>query len=155
MKSLSELIGIYRALLNNMWDQLQGFALGNTGDSFLDDWKQSNWELIVESNLCEEERVFLEPYGEGADYYGESSRIIQPEALPTHAVYCQSEKSVIDRLTGTPIFIPKEGLPLECFVALREGWYYEEPPFDCVLIMKDDEQLVFKIEDIRFVLTKI
>ena len=155
MKPLDELIEIFRALLNSFWMKMQVFATDVEGESMLNDWKQANWELIVESNLFQEEDLHLEPYGEGADYYGDSSRIIRPEALPTHAVCCQSESEVTDLLTGNMVVFPREGFPIECFVTLRDGWYYEEPPFDCVLIIKGKEQLVVRIEDVNFELIRI
>ena len=136
MKSLNELIDIFRALLNTSWAQLQVFTKDVEGECLVSDWKQFNWELIVENNLFQGENFFLEPYGEGADYYGYSSRILLPDALPTHAIYCHCENEVTDLLTGNSVTSPSEGYLLECFVAIRDGWYYEEPPFDCVLIVK-------------------
>lgn len=154
MKTLDKLIDIYRALLNAFWEKMQIFVSEEDGDALLNDWKQANWELIVECNLYSEGRVFLQPYGEGADYYGESSRILRPDALPTHSVCCVSIKNVADRLTGNPVIFPQNGLPIECFVTVQEGWYFEKSPFDCVLILKDDEQLVIGVEDVNFILVK-
>lgn len=154
MSNIVELIDIYRNLLNSVWVEIRGLAKDVEGESLLNDWKQANWELVVEANLSQKE-IFLEPYGEGADFYGDSSRIIRPDALPTHAVCCYSEKHVTDRLSGNQISFPIEGFELECFVSMRDGWYYEEPPFEGVLVVHDDEQLVFQINDINFGLRKI
>ncbi|MFH2122372.1 MAG: hypothetical protein ABIJ50_02670 [Pseudomonadota bacterium] len=155
MKSLDELIDIFRALLNNCWIKIQIFKTDVEGEYLLNDWKQFNWELIVENNLFQRRDFYLEPYGEGADYYGDSSRILRPEALPTHTVCCHSENEVIDLLTGNMVTFSSEGLPLECFVAIRDGWYFEEPPFDCILIIKDRKQLVVRIKDINFKLLRL
>ncbi len=154
MKTLAELIDIYRALLNAMWEKINSLANNIEGDSLLNDWKQVNWELIVEQNLPVGETTLLQPYGEGADFYGDSSRIIYPEALPTHAVSCCSQNGAVDQITGNSISFPTEGFELDCFVTIREGWYFEEPPFDCVLVFDNDDQFVFLIENVTFNLKK-
>jgi len=152
MKSLNELLDLYRALLNDSWLKLQVFATDIEGEYMLNDWKQFNWELIVECHLNQKEKLYLEPYGEGADYYGDSSRILQPEAIPTHAIFCQSETDVVDKLTGNKISLSEGGLPIECFVAYCDGWYYEKPPFDCVLIITGQQQIVVNLKDVNFTL---
>ncbi len=118
----------------------------------MNDWKQANWELIVECNLYIGENVFLLPYGEGADYYGKSSRILRPKAIPTHSVNCVGTKDIIDQLTGNSVLFPKNGLPLECFVTIKDGWYFEIPPFDYALILMDNDQIVISLKDVKFIL---
>jgi hypothetical protein len=126
------------------------------GEGLLHDWKQVNWELIVEQNIMPiGEKFFLQPYGEGADFYGDSSRIIRPEAVPTHAVSCCSKNGAVEQLTGKSISFPIDGFEIDCFVTIRKKWYFEEPPFDCVLVLDNENEFVFLIEDVTFGLKKI
>lgn len=155
MKNLDELINIYRSLLNTFWGNIAVFASEDDGEGILNDWKQANWELIVECNLYSGGPVFVQPYGEGADYYGKSSRILNPEALPTHNINCLGKDKAVDLLTGNPVAFPKNGFPLECFVTIKDGWYYEAPPFDCVLILKEEDQFVISLEEVKFILSGI
>jgi hypothetical protein len=155
MDILPRLIETYRYLLNSFWDKASEVSQGAGGGDWLNDWKQANWELIVESGLASGSPVFLLPYAEGADYYGASSRVFRPEALPTHAVCCVKCGDACDLLTGDPVVFPPGGFQFECFVTMRDGWYYEEPPFDCVLILLDDGEIVLPIDAVGFRLAEV
>ena len=155
MNNLAELIAVFRDMLNSMWLRMIKVTEDTDENSLLDDWKQANWELIVESNLEGDAPIYLQPYGSGADFYGDSCRILRPEALPTHAVHCFSRHSVRDKLTGNSLNIPLDGFPVECFVAIRDGWYYEEPPFDHVLVLNEDQQLVIALEEVNLDLARV
>ncbi len=153
MKSskLAQSIFIFRELLNAMWEEMSNL-IGEVDDNYLlDDWKQANWELIVEGST--DTFIFLQPYGSGADYYGDSSRILRPESLPTHEVHCFCSQPLKDRLTGKLISLPDTGFPFELFVTMRDGWYYEEPPFDCLLVINNKEEIVIGLDEVGFALT--
>jgi hypothetical protein len=155
MEQINKLITVYRELLNKMWSTIKELEDEPNIDELMNDWKQANWEIIVESNLKNTNKIYLQPYGEGADYYGDSSRILSPNELPTHAVHCNTITGAKDLLTDNKIEFPSNGYQLENFVTMKNDWYYEEPPFDCVLILDNKNQYIFKLEDIYFTVEKI
>lgn len=53
---------------------------------FLAEWAQVNWEMVVEAVVARTDKVFIDPYGDGADCNGASSRIWMPDAASTHVV---------------------------------------------------------------------
>ena len=88
----------------------------NDTQELLDDWKQANWEVIVEFRLKYLKLIdgFIDVYGNGADCNGASSRVFLPDALPTSAV--QIKPNYIFHSFGT----------------LNNGYFIQEPPFDYV-----------------------
>ncbi len=148
--TLFQLLEKYRTLLSGFWLDAKAIAEVAGGDEWLNDWMQANWELIVEGGLHSASSVTLVPYGEGADFYGSSSRILRPEATPTHAVRGRPFTDAVEALSGQPAVFPPEGLIVECFVTMREDWYYEEPPFDCALFIDNGVERVVPVETIEF-----
>ena len=65
-------------MLETYWGSLQKLSKHDPTGSLKDDWMQANWELIVEG-LLSDGRLVLEPYGEGADCNGASSRVLYPD----------------------------------------------------------------------------
>lgn len=115
----------------------------------LDDWKQANWEILVESLLVPASNTFLEVYGSGADCNGSSSRVWRPEALPTHRIRCQgSTQRTIDVLTGKNVVV--QDLTFDRLVAWKGEKYVEAPPFDHVLLESDDEIFVVRLSELEF-----
>ena len=155
MSDVAKLIENYRSLLNSFWEKAVEVSKHAGGRDWLNDWKEANWELIVEGELAFDSSVVLLPYGEGADYCGGSSRVFRPDALPTHAINCVSNEQVCDLLMKEPVAFPAGGFQLDSLVTMRDGWYYEEPPFDCVLVLIDDQQLVFSSGSVRFELRRL
>lgn len=150
--TLLQLLEMYRTLLSRSWSDANAIAKVAGGDEWLNDWKQANWELMVEGGLGGPSKRTLVLYGEGADFHGASSRILRPEAVPSHAVRGRPTADAVDLLTGEPADFPVEGLILECFVAMRGGWYHEEPPFDCVLFIQDGVESVIPLRSVEFLL---
>ncbi|MBL7134413.1 MAG: hypothetical protein ISS78_09980 [Phycisphaerae bacterium] len=150
MRTLEKRLHAFRSLLNTFFPTVRALAEEVGGEELLNDWKQANWELIVEGGVFPEGGRFLVPYGEGADYYGASSRVFRPEAVSTHAVFCLARRNTKDCITGSLALLPAGGLPLEYFVTIREGWYYEQPPFDCVLVVLDGREVVLQLADVQF-----
>lgn len=149
---LPQLLEKYRALLTSFWQDAIAIAKDAGGEEWLNDWKQANWELIVEGGLRSTSLFALLPYGEGADFNGGSSRILRPEAVSTHAVRARPIAGSIDVLSGQPAVFPAGGLIVECFVTMRDGWHYEEPPFDCVLFLGEGTENVLPVESVEFFL---
>lgn len=158
MDKINFLIMQFLFLLRSFWSQLeQVVKLDKTG-SLKDDWLQANWELIVEGPLREIDIITLEVYGDGADANGDSSRILEPYAIPTHAVYCyqKSGDTILDYLNNVRLKLPTGGLLLDKFVTLgNDGWYYEKPPFDKVLLENNKNEIVVDIKDLEFIVKKV
>jgi hypothetical protein len=150
--TLQQLLEKYRTLLNSFWPDAQAIAKDAGEDEWLNDWMQANWELIVEGGLSPDSSITLEIYGEGADFYGSSSRIPRPQATPTHAVRARPAPNAIDALSGQPAEFPADGLVVESFVTTRNGWYFEEPPFDHVLFNDNGLDKVLSVKQVEFFL---
>ena len=83
----------FREFLNLSWP-VGKRLLASSSEETVGDWLQANWEILVEAPW--RERMpggFLEPYGDGADCNGASSRVWLPDAIPTHRVICTHEKT--------------------------------------------------------------
>ena len=120
----------------------------------VNDWLQANWELLLERRILKRVDEHLEIYGDGADFYGSSSRITDFKAIPTHEirisfltdsgydhlndVHCTGSYFIFDRL-----------------VSFSNNYYFIKPPFSYVLALdKDHTERVFFLEDITFELRK-
>jgi len=124
----------------------------------LSDWAQSNWEMVVEAAISTPAMVFLDPYGDGAEANGASSRIWMPEAKPTHAIHIVSRMRAAvlwDVLSEANRTLPREGFAIDRFVTRSvDGWYEEKPPFDHVLSYIDGSEALFRVEDLEFVVQR-
>jgi hypothetical protein len=140
--------------LSASWTAVSQLASECGNPSLIDDWMQANWEMIVEASLPHD--WILEPYGDGADCYGSSSRVSRADAVPNAAVFCVSaDASVLDLLSGKGRILHHEGEIVDRFVAIVDGWYANEQPFDGVLVDSgDDDPRLYKLQQVRFVARK-
>ncbi|WP_419905269.1 hypothetical protein [Kiloniella sp.] len=125
----------YIQLQSSNWETLTVLSNVDTTGSFLIDWQQANWELLVEGFLGKIGLV-LECYGEGADCNGASSRVLFPEQLPTHKLICTPTENLPlqDHLNDQILSSPNVEITFDRFVTLgSDGWYKEAPPFDKIL----------------------
>lgn len=124
-------------------------------DSSFSDWLQANWELIVESSLLVNSKYnTLEVYGDGADANGASSRILYPSLLPNKKIICIPKNiGIIDYLNKKEI--TDEILEFDRFVSIKEGWYYEELPFDMILTNYCNKEFVVNYHDVEFKLIDV
>lgn len=159
MQDINDVISRFLNLIRDSWPSIEAIANTESIDSFKSDWLQASWELAVEGCLSKtlKENIFIEPYGDGADANGNSSRILDQDALATHSVNCvpKNKQSVFDALNNINFQFLPDGLPLDRFVSMgQDGWYYERPPFDMALIDQDGREMVFKISDLDMILVK-
>ena len=140
----------YVHLLVSFGDRLETISDNDTTGSIKEDWYQANWELIVEGMLsCK--GIVLEPYGDGADCNGASSRVLYPASLPSHNLTCTSSKGVpvYDFLNKRELGRKDGKIVFDRFVSMEEdGWYYEKAPFDMVLGQCAGEDVVVKFSEI-------
>lgn len=110
------------------------------------------WEVLVEAQLCSNSD-YLEPYGDGADFYGKSSRVIYPERLANKKINI----TVIDKVDYfSKRKITIRNLDLLKFVNYNGSEYSVSKPFDFVLCEDSlGNQFLFKLNDIDCSITKI
>ena len=149
---VADAVRAFAATLATSWERLEAIARRTSTGSYLADWAQANWEMIVEGVLPPGED-FLEVYGDGADCNGDSARVCRPEARPTRAVVCVAATDTVDDLLGgAPFALGPGGLPLEELVTMKDGWYAREPPFDCALLVDAGRARVVSTRAIRLTL---
>jgi hypothetical protein len=126
-------------------------------NELLADWAQANWELLVEPHLREQvasRESFLEPYGDGAECNGSSSRVWLPDAMPTHRIVCRQRgtASFHDLLTDRVLEPPIGTVVLfEQFATRADGgWYKVDAPFDCVLGYLGEQEVLIPLEQVAF-----
>lgn len=143
----------FAAFLAGCWDDLSIFFENDTSESMQIDWLQASWELLVEGLLRWPEGLVLEPYGDGADCNGASSRILYPELLATHRVVCRPREGTVvnDLLNKRRLDMTRGSVVFDRFVCIEEnGWYYELPPFDKILGVYRGESVVIGFDNIGF-----
>ena len=160
MRRVNTVISRFLALLCDSWSAVEEIESADSTGSFRIDWLQSTWELAVEGMLRQhvDGMLFLELYGDGADANGSSSRILEPDGYPTHTINClpRASGSALDLLNGVSVDFTATGMPCDRFVTLGDdGWYYERPPFDMVLVDQDDGEMVFQHSDMEFLLVPL
>jgi hypothetical protein len=159
MTRVNETVNAFVTAIAAAWPAVSGLSTElapQSREGFLSDWLQSMWEMLVEAAVSQNGQVFLEVYGDGADCNPRSSRVFQPDALPTGAIHCVAVAgSVLDVLTQTTVDLPDQGCPLDRFVTLDgSGWYTEAPPFDHVLLGSLETEIVVSAADLDFILTE-
>lgn len=150
------LVRKYQRFLIASWD----IVLSDSYDEDLKcDWLQVNWELIVESRLNflmkgSEERINLFHYGDGAA--GEFDRVFIESAKSSHEVRCfpKNGNSFYDLVDQADVVIPNDGFSLYQFVSFKEGWFFQEPPFESVQV-REMENAVFSVDEVEFKLMAI
>jgi hypothetical protein len=141
----------YQNFLTASWEiAFPDSELTDFKDDLKDDWLEANWELIVESHFnMGNERVNLSRYGAGAA--GKFDRVFIENAQETHEVKCFSNKNnvLFDVVDGVNIAVPAEGFTFRRFVTIKNGWYFQETPFDMIQINELDDA-VFSVGQIDF-----
>lgn len=155
MKRVYDVLDNFRGFLSSSWKHIEGYIELDTTGSFKEDWLQSNWEWLVEGQMVNERDFWLESYGDEADAYEDSSRILYPDKRPTHRIAKSSSQSTVrDILTG--LDVPTDGLVFDKFATEKDGWYIESPPFDCVMFLsREGKEYLVKFEDCEFEIQKL
>lgn len=137
------------AFLNISWN----IVCINLNEDDMNDWLQANWEILVESCLGNGKRILLEPYGEGADCNGDSSRVFEPNKIATHRIICRGKNhgQGKDVLKGCDIDLSE--YDFDSFVSWNGEQYAHEPPFEYVLLESDDIAVV-KFNEIEFAIER-
>lgn len=162
MSPLEQALLLFRKMLDSIATHIDELDAMTPHGSYRLDWLQANWEVIVEGAVSMHpdygmQPVFLQVYGEGADYYGSSSRILEPKVTPTHYLRCFPEhgQECRDKLTGEGVESPEEGFSFEEFVSWDGSWFFREPPFDHVVASIGESEAVLPCDGLRFELRKV
>lgn len=148
------LLKVFSKFLVSSWEDLSKLLENDTTGSLKEDWLQANWELLVEGLAGE--GVILEPYGDGADCNGASSRVLYPNRIPSHHIICKplDGHSIYDVLNEQRLDI-QQAIIFDRFVSLgNDGWYYESPPFDKILAGYNGKDVVLDFNAVDFQLKK-
>lgn len=147
MIDLTTPVQAFRQAISCCWSEVVAIELHDVTGSFIDDWLQSTWERLVEAAIPPARRVVLEPYGRGADCNGSSSRVWQPDALPTHKVLVVSATKVplIDLVNSSALNEPQF---MDSLCSLQDGWPTVAEPFDCILLDTNTMATV-KLSDVQ------
>jgi hypothetical protein len=157
---VSVVINQFITFLNNSYDgiaKLVQYIDNERNDIILADkiengYYQFIWEIIVEAQLCTE-GDYLDPYGDGADFYGKSSRVVYPEKAANTKIIV-NVKNNLDYFSQRKT--TSENLDLLKFVSYDGSHYFITKPFDFVLC--EDylgNQFLFKLNEVGFSLEKI
>lgn len=145
---ITDSVEIFRNVIDSSWDFINVLSEKDLTGSFFNDWAQSSWERIVESSIGPDLKVFLEPYGDGADCNIRSSRVWRPEAIPTTDVFARyvGNEELINMVDGSPVH---GKMKLDRFASLRDGWPVVGKPFECAVV-SDDGAVAVSIRDLRY-----
>lgn len=148
----------FATFLSSSWNSVQPLLKNRSytdDEASLYDWIQANWELLIERKILSLNN-YLEPYGQGADFNGSSSRITDIEAIATHTLRVYSKKPVREYLNNQIIDTLSFELIFEEFVTIENHFYTYSPPFDYTLTRdKQGEKRVFHLDDIFFEIKKV
>ncbi|GAB5539565.1 MAG: hypothetical protein Salg2KO_16680 [Salibacteraceae bacterium] len=157
--SLDNAVRSFAKFLNASWEIVIPLLENRSytvNESSISDWIQSNWEILVERKVLEVNE-YLDVYGVGADFNGSSSRITDPDALPSFSVKVWSRPTgseVLDILNDEEISI-NNGDFVE-FVSFQDDFYQREPKFDYVLLEDESgRERVVLLSDVEFKLEEI
>lgn len=145
--NINVLLGFFRLFLESNLAKL----ISRIDDELIDDWLQSNWEILVESQVCKPGTEFLEVYGEGADCNASSSRVWLPDALPTHRILVCLEKDSTNLLTGS-VINKTSNVPIvfDRFVSWDGEYYGYDGSLNSLLADLSGEELLLPIDNIKF-----
>ncbi len=92
----------------------------------INDWYQSNWEILVENPLMNRGIVksVIDVYGDGADCNGSSSRVSLHELQPKQSIHVN------------------DGYIFHSYGTMKNEWYYQEPPFDIIRAEKPNDEIL-------------
>lgn len=154
---IDKAIRIFSNFLNSSWGIVTPLLIERSytsDESSIDDWLQSNWEVLVERKVLALDE-YLESYGNGADFYGISCRMTDIEALPKFSVKIILGNENVKDLLNNEILINVE-FPFDKLVGFKNGFHTNSPPFNYVLIQDDDGiERVLQLESVKFELKKM
>ncbi|MGH1335927.1 MAG: hypothetical protein ACRBFS_07345 [Aureispira sp.] len=150
----------FRDFLKVAWPaflkQLEQIPVSKQEDC-IDDWLQVNWELLVETAICEPLQ-YLWPYGSGGNANGISDRILFSEGVITHAVVCYPKvgehffNAFDNQLVRADLCIWEKFASL----STNKQHYIDGPPFDYVLLSREyNELIIVAVKDVVFKLETV
>lgn len=158
--NINNTIKIFNNYLNSAWKitfPLLKDRFYTSDEESINDWLQANWELLVERKILDANE-YLEVYGDGADFYGSSSRITDIKALPTHRVVANSlNKTQLHDILNNETIEYDKVLVFDRFVGFENEFYTSTPNFDYALLNDENDGIerVVSLDDISYGIQKI
>ena len=156
---IDKAIRVFATFMNKSWEEVNQLLVDRdytSNESSVNDWLQSNWELLIERKVLKINE-YLEVYGDGADFNGASSRITDPNSAANFRIKIKPKigNRVFDILNEEEI-IPSN-LIFDRLVGFRDGFYVLEPEFNFVLFNDEDIGIerVLRLNDVEFVLEEL
>lgn len=149
---------LFRDLICRGWPALLMAQKNDKTGSLKDDWLQASWELFVEGALLQSSKHALVPYGDGADCNGASSRVLYPSRLPSHQIICvpKDNANFFNALDDKEIDFCMGPVIFDRFVSVEKcGWHAEKPPFDMVLAIHLNQEVLFKHSEVEYLLEEV
>jgi hypothetical protein len=116
------------------------------------DWLQVNWELIVETNICQSNE-FLIAYGDGADCNPESDRVRFASKTATHFIGCTCKRdhhALYDYQSGT--YLKEQTVEFDRFISFKNGIILDSEVFDHVLAKDSNgNDVIISIDHTSFI----
>ncbi|MBV6644933.1 MAG: hypothetical protein KI790_05770 [Cyclobacteriaceae bacterium] len=157
---LDKAIKLFSSFLNVVWPVIQPLLKERdytSDEESINDWLQSNWELLVERKVLNSNE-YLEAYGDGADFNGASSRITDIDSLPTHRIIVRSlsGNTLVDVLNDEKVQV-NINLVFDGLVGFENGFYTNKPNFNYVLLKDEDNgvERVVLLDDVNFEIQKL
>ncbi|KLT65393.1 hypothetical protein [Pedobacter sp. BMA] len=152
-------IRLFAIFLNHAWRHVDELLIGRaytTNESSRNDWLQANWEFLVERKVLDL-NDFLEVYGDGADFYGASSRITDVDSASTVKIVAipKSGDTVYDVLNDEDVDLSNS--VFDRLVGFDNGFYILEPDFNFVLLFDENIRVerVVRLNDVKFDLDRL
>jgi hypothetical protein len=114
---------VFRHCLASCGDGVAGLSAcgeASDGNALHANWRQANWELLVEGPLHDRFGMVLDVYDGEADVWDTSSRVLAPHASATHRVEFVVRPGAIEQVEYTPVTGGSRSF--DGFVTMRDGW---------------------------------
>lgn len=110
------------------------------------------WETLVELAVCDENEGLV-PYGDGADFFDLSSRVLFQSKVAVKQIEVVVNNS-IDYISKSRVLNSK--LEFNKLVNFKQGVYSSEAPFDYVRCENEEgDVFIFKLSEVDFVLVDL
>lgn len=161
-REVTKELKFFQSLLNTNFNEIVELAIKLEKsevifeqEDFIWAWVQGNWELLVESSVCDENE-FLEVYYGGADIHPDSERVSFENKLATHNIGLHSKqgKTLIDKLSNKEVDLG--GYVFSRFVSFDGKHFEDSPSFDHIIASNSADHLVcLEFKNIDFILCHI
>lgn len=141
----------FSLFLDKTWKMVQLFIDEDDINNYYEDWLQANWEILVEAKICKPNE-FLQLYCNGADCYGEYSRVTYFDKVPTQKVIGLLVKKPTYDFYNHEQISELTNYTFHCFINVENDIGKNTPPFEYVEFEHDtlDKIVWLNKNDIKY-----